>query len=331
MARRVVAILALTLLASAPGRGQDSLHFGAFGDLDAVIVPVANIAGNDGWMPLDAAIVKYGIDPSFAETIMSGGGEVTCRIKSEGKTFITNRFVGWFLNGVTDKVHTVGHFIYDKKGKLLPDMPNCHFALNGQVAAGDGYFRYPLTSDPQFYVFGGTNPAGIDWRGDRAVVPLADGSPVDFAGTIVARPVATRAALAETVKAGDLVTLVSAARPFHKNSKGNLQPMAQRCNVLGVEGSIGDQPGAIVTDCDSFKGVSGSLAFARDPDTGQMVAIGMQIRARENLENDGTPIDGLPASIHYNAAVLLAIDSRYFQYAFSGRELAPEINGKLAE
>lgn len=56
-----------------------------FGDLEAVVILVADNAGNDGWMPLAETVARYNIDESFVDTALDAGSELSCiRTKANG-------------------------------------------------------------------------------------------------------------------------------------------------------------------------------------------------------------------------------------------------------
>lgn len=316
----LIATATLALLApSAFAECAGGIRNNAFGDLQAVIIPTADIAGNDGWKPLSQFVSDYGIDSSFTEEVMDGGGELTCKRKNaEGQTTISY-MNGWFAEGEAALI-TNGHFMYEDTdhGKIKrTDFSNCYLATNRDVLNSPDSSKYPkqmVDSNTAHYELGGLDPAGLDSFQDRARLPLANGRPKGSkAKAIKDFPELAKDLLPKTdTFPGSEVIVVSSARAFHSNTtKGGFEPMAQVCHVLRIESS-----GKIVTDCDSHHGVSGARMYVRDPlNTSKLKSIGILTRGREHPTG---AIDGRPADADENSAVALVTDASYYNYPVKG-------------
>lgn len=282
----------------------------------------ADIAGNDGWMPLSAAVERYDLPATFASIVLDGGGEITCvGTNADGKRGITNRFVGWFLYGRYDAVFGPGHVLFSKDVRR-DELPGCYIATNRAVMESDEYETYPLEPSPTAHYVGGVNPAGVDQVHDKVVLKLAGDHAADLkrAGVV---PLVPDGELASSIRRGKTVYLVSAARPFVRNLKGYLEPQVQQCRILGIEESEPERPGRLLLmNCDAMKGVSGSLVFADRPAAPrQYVPIAMQIRAIETMQDDGKPMDGLPADTSSNVSVALAMDADWNNFPVRGDQV----------
>jgi hypothetical protein len=277
----------------------------------------ADIQGNDGWKTLSEAVAEYDIDPAFIDQALDAGGEINCvRKKPNGKKSYQT-LNGWFLNGDDARIVTNGHFMYDDEGQKRTDFSNCYIAMNRDVLASDEYQRVGIDSDPDHYRFGGPNPAGKDEGQDRATLPLSEVG--DLSGKV--HPLAPEMTMGATIKAGDVVFMLSAARAFHlKTSKGHFEPMLQRCVILRVDDSTTWGSRSARTDCDSHKGVSSSLVFVPSPDRqASLIPVGIQAGAKEYGGLDGRPPDP-----DHNTSIFVIFDDKFFNMPVTRNELLAE-------
>lgn len=285
--------------------------FTAVGTLSVTAAKAAIIGEND-WIPLSEAAQKYGFSQKTVDLILDSGGEMTCRGRNDkGQMGITNRFVGWVESVSPPRILTVGHWVFEKDRvtvRPVEKRKDCYFASNRAVLAGSDYPHFTIDPDITAHRFGGREAAA---RGssatDRMLVQIAE--PLTGVTALPLSPVTL-----PSLWGVDLF-LVSAARPFHRNIKGGVEPMVAKCNFMGLERPTKGQPMAIITDCDAFKGVSGSILFRRSElNAGNLKPIGLQARANEIHDEDGKAKDGLPADSRINNSLSLAFDPAFFTF-----------------
>lgn len=275
----------------------------------------AAIIGENDWIPLSEAVEKYGFSQKTVDLILDSGGEMTCRGRNDkGQMGITNRFVGWIESVSPPRILTVGHWVFEKDGvtvRPVEERKGCYFASNRAVLAGSDYPRFTIDADISAHRFGGREPAASETSAtDRMLVQMTE--PLTGVTALSLSPVTL-----PSLWGVDLF-LVSAARPFHRNMKGGVEPMVARCNFMGLEQPMKGQPMLIITDCDAFRGVSGSILFRRSElNAGNLKPIGLQARAIEIVDEDGKAKDGLPADSRINNSLSLAFDPAFFSFPVS--------------
>lgn len=244
------------------------------------------------WLPLSEAAAKYQFSQQTVDMILDSGGELTCVGRNSAGTWgIKNRYVGWVYSVSPPRVLTVGHTMFDSDGdpRSAAELSECYFASNRDVLAGADYSLARVEGDMAAHRFGGPNPWSVDPKDDaddRAILALSD----SLTGEVALNLPPTDP---YDLRKGKQIFLVSAARPFHRNTKGGYEPMVIRCHIQGIRED--EQAGPIAlegdSDCGAFRGVSGSLVFQRRAGRdGELFPIALQSQGRYYVDGDGEEV-----------------------------------------
>jgi hypothetical protein len=280
----------------------------------------ADIAGNDGWMPLMEAVEKYGIDPGFIDLALDAGGDFVCIRTAEDNKRYLSTLSGWFVADRPGWIVTDGHIYYDENGTRRDDFNDCFLAANRDVFNSPGrndYRKLKIDPDILHHLVGGPDPKYGSQDQDRALIPLVDGTPADVTAFV------DEPAFAADLNTGSTVFLLSGVRAFHPTTlKGGVEPMLQKCTVLAPPSPVGSLT-RVVAGCDWHRGVSASRVFVPDAVKPSMLhAVGILVRGREKDDPDAiSGVDGLPPDPEGNAAILLITDAAYYHFQFTGDDL----------
>ncbi len=282
----------------------------------------ADIAGNDGWLPIAEAVEKYQLSPDIIDTVLDGGGELTCeRENAEGDLRAAN-MNGWFLNGITDGIFGSAHFIYEtppfgeERTKKYASFESCYATLNRETSKpGSRYKKSKLIDDVNSYLVGAPYPMK-DFFNDRALYPFDK----KYYVKLDAKPIDVDMELARSIREGQEIFLVASGRRASNTpiGRGGYTLVMQRCWISLVfrANDYGSNPGLFVANCDFFQGDSSSLAFVRDPEApDHLVAVGMLNSGMEIEGPNKRGQNGLPFDSRNNSAFLLAMDENYFHFS----------------